>query len=91
MDVSAVALDVVVTDKKGRFVRGLKQDDFLVLEESVPQELTFFTSEVTPVTVLVLLDSSASVRANLREVRKVANQFISKLPSGDDSSDRLFS
>ena len=83
VDVSAVALDVVVTDKKGRFVRGLKQDDFLVLEESVPQELTFFTSEVTPVTVLVLLDSSASVRANLREVRKAANQFISKLPSGD--------
>ena len=81
--VSAVALDVVVTDKKGRFVRGLKQDDFLVLEESVPQELTFFTSDVTPVTVLVLLDSSASVRANLRDVQKAANRFINKLPRGD--------
>ena len=81
--VSGVALDVVVTDKKGRFVRGLKQDDFLVLEEGIPQELTFFTSDVTAVTVLVLLDSSASVRANLREVQKAANRFISKLPRGD--------
>ena len=83
--VSGVALDVVVTDKKGRFVRGLKQDDFLVLEEGVPQELTFFTSDVTAVTVLVLLDSSASVRANLREVQKAANRFISKLPRGDEA------
>ena len=83
VDVSAVALDVVVTDKKGRFVRGLKQDDFLVLEEGVPQELIFFTSDVTPVTILVLLDSSASVRANHREVQKAANRFISKLPRGD--------
>ncbi|MFQ5789896.1 MAG: VWA domain-containing protein [Acidobacteriota bacterium] len=83
VDVSAVALDVVVTNKKGRFVRGLKQDDFMVLEEGVPQELTFFTSEATPVTVLVLLDSSASVRANLREVQKAANRFISKLHRGD--------
>ena len=89
--VSAVALDVVVTDKKGRFVRGLKQDDFLVLEEGVPQELTFFTSDVTPVTVLVLLDSSASVRANLREVRKAANRFISKLSRGDAARIGFFS
>ena len=83
VDVSAVALDVVVTDTKGRFVRGLTQDDFLIMEEGTPQELAFFTSEGTRVTVLVLLDSSASVRANLREVQKAANRFISRLPRGD--------
>ena len=44
LDVSAVALDVVVTDARGRFVRGLSPDDFRVLEDGVPQELTFFTS-----------------------------------------------
>ena len=88
--VSAVALDVVVTDKKGRFARGLKQDDFLVLEEGVPQELTFFTSDPTSVTVLVLLDSSASVRANLRDVRKAANRFINGLPHGDAARIGLF-
>ena len=81
--VNAVALDVVVTDTRGRFVRGLTEDDFLVLDEGVPQELAFFTSEVTPVTVLVLLDSSASVRSNLREVQSAANRFINRLPRGD--------
>jgi Ca-activated chloride channel family protein len=82
-DVSAVALDVVVTDTRGRFVRGLTQDDFLIMEDGAPQELVFFTSEGTPVTVMVLLDSSASIRSNLEEVQNAANRFINRLPSGD--------
>ena len=81
--VSAVALDVVVTDTKGRFVRGLTEDDFLIMEEGIPQEVAFFTSEGTSVSVLVLLDSSASVRANLRDVQNAANRFIDRLPRGD--------
>jgi len=83
LDVSAVALDVVVTDASGRFVRGLTQDDFQVLEDTVPQEVTFFTSEGTPATTLVLLDSSSSVRANLKNVQNSANRFIDRLPRGD--------
>ncbi len=83
VDVSAVALDVVVTDSRGRFVSGLAAEDFLILDDGVPQELEFFTSEITPVTVLVLLDSSASIRSNLREVQNAANRFIDGLPRGD--------
>jgi Ca-activated chloride channel family protein len=83
VDVSAVALDVVVTDARGRFVNGLKQEDFLVLDQGVPQRLDFFTADPTPVTVLVLLDSSASVRSKLREVQRAANRFITRLPRGD--------
>lgn len=82
-DVSAVALDVVVTDSRGRFVRGLTEDDFLIMEDGTPQELVFFTSEGTPVTVMVLLDSSASIRSNLEEVQNAANRFINRLPRGD--------
>ena len=85
VDVNAVALDVVVTDKKGRFVKGLKEDDFVVLEDGVPQELTLFTSAHTPITVLLLLDSSASVRSHQEEVQKDANRFISKLRKGDQA------
>lgn len=83
LDVSAVALDVVVTDARGRFVRGLTQDDFQVLEDGVPQDVTFFTSEGTPATSLVLLDSSASVRGHLKDVQSAANRFIDRLPRGD--------
>jgi hypothetical protein len=85
VDVNAVALDVVVTDKKGRFVKGLKEADFVVLEDDAPQVLSFFTSGTTPVTVLLLLDSSASVRSHLKEVQKAANRFISKLQRDDQA------
>jgi len=90
VDVNAVALDVVVTDQRGRFVKGLKQEDFVVLEDGVPQELTYFTSATTPVTVLLLLDSSSSVRSHLREVQKAANRFIDKLQRGDKARIGLF-
>jgi Ca-activated chloride channel family protein len=79
----AVALDVVVTDGKGRFVPGLKREDFRVLEAGVRQELSFFTASRTPVTILVLLDSSASVRSKIESVQKAANRFIDKLARDD--------
>lgn len=90
VDVNAVALDVVVTDQKGRFVKGLERDDFVVLEDGVPQELSYFTAAATPVTVLLLLDSSSSVRSHLREVKKAANRFIDKLKRGDKARIGLF-
>jgi Ca-activated chloride channel homolog len=83
VDVKAVALDVLVTDQKGGFVSGLTRDDFRVLEEGVPQELGFFTAGSTPVTLVVLLDSSASVRSDMLSIQKAANRFIKKLASGD--------
>jgi len=83
--VDAVTLDVVVTDNKARFVEGLKKEDFLVLEEGVAQELTFFTSVVTPVTVLVLLDASSSIRSSLEAIQKASGRFVRKLRPGDQA------
>src|SRR3989337_838733 len=81
--VEAVNLSVVVTDKKGRFIPDLDADDFLVYENRVPQELAFFTAEVTPVTLLVLLDASTSVRESVDSIKEAAANFVSKLWEGD--------
>lgn len=83
VDVRAVALDVLVTDEEGRFVSGLRPDDFRVLEQDVPQELSFFSPGRTPVTIMILLDSSASVRSDMLSIQKAANRFIKKLEPGD--------
>jgi len=83
VDVQAVALDVLVTDREGRFVPGLRRDDFRVLEEGVPQQLSFFSPGRTPATIVVLLDSSASVRSDMLSIQKAANRFLKKLASGD--------
>jgi VWFA-related protein len=83
--VEAVNLSVVVTDKKGRFVPGLDAKDFVVLENRVPQELAFFTAEVTPVTLLLLLDASTSMRESVDGVKEAASNFVSKLWDGDQA------
>jgi VWFA-related protein len=47
--VDYVEVDAVVTDRDGRFVRGLTQDDFEVLEDGKPQAVTAFTLVDLPV------------------------------------------
>lgn len=39
-----IQLDVVVTDAQGRLVRDLKSDDFTLLEDGRPQQITHFTT-----------------------------------------------
>src|SRR5215469_2086531 len=42
-----VAVPVVVTDKSGNHVSGLKQQDFIVRENGVEQEIAFFEEVIT--------------------------------------------
>lgn len=46
--VASVDVDVVVTDKKGNFVRDLSADDFEVFEDGVPQEISTFSFVALP-------------------------------------------
>lgn len=85
VDVEAVNLSVVVTDKKGRFVPDLTADDLEVYEDRVPQDVSFFTSEDTPVTLLLLLDASTSVRPSVDGIKEAASNFVSKLRDGDQA------
>ena len=90
IDIDQVALDVVVTNSRGRFEKNLKAEDFRVLEDGVAQQLTFFTSSFTPVTVQLLLDSSPSVRPSLSAIKLAANRFVTNLSSGDKAKIILF-
>ncbi len=70
--VDAVAVDVLVT--RGReAVSGLTADDFTVLDNGVPQDVAAVLVEEVPVTLLLVLDTSGSVRgAALRQLRAAA-------------------
>ncbi len=83
LQVEAVNLGVAVTDERGRFVPGLTQEDFQVLEDGVPQNVTFFQSEAAPLTILLLLDASLSMRVNLDYVKEAAATFVDRLWEGD--------
>lgn len=91
VSVESVTLDVVVVDDRGRFVPGLSEEDFVILENGEEQELAFFTPEFTPVTTLLLLDSSSSIRSNLSAIQTAAYLFARNLSEGDMARVGLFS
>jgi Ca-activated chloride channel family protein len=59
--VDLVTLYVSVTDQAGNYERGLTQEDFVIEEDGVRQEISFFTSEYTPLTLALLIDVSSSM------------------------------
>jgi Ca-activated chloride channel homolog len=56
-----VSLTVRVTDKQGRNVSGLNKSNFIVLDEKVPQEISYFSNEDGPASIAILFDISASM------------------------------
>lgn len=84
--VDLVTLNVTVTDVRNRYVAGLAQDDFLVLEDGVRQPLTFFAAKEVPLDVTLLLDTSSSMRDKMPVVRKAAEGFIRCLGPSDRAS-----
>jgi Ca-activated chloride channel homolog len=72
-----VRLPVTVTRKK-ELVAGLKRGDFVVLEDGVPQEVTFFSDETTnpAVYVGVLMDTSPSAAGKITFSKEAARNFI---------------
>ena len=57
--VDPVAIDVAVTDKRGRAVTDLSREDFIVYEDGQPQELDGLDRVGMPYNILVLVDRSA--------------------------------
>jgi len=74
-----VAVYATVTDGNGRLVPALEQEDFEILDNDKPQAITIFNAEVTPVTVVVMLDTSGSMTANIDLVKAGAEQFFLRL------------
>lgn len=74
-----VALYVTVTDTQKRLVPDLTQDDFEILDNNQPQEIVLFQSEALPITVVVMLDTSASMTPSFDLLKAGAEQFLLRL------------
>jgi len=89
--VDVVNLAVTVTDAKGRFITNLAEVDFEVLEEGVHQPLTLFTREDLPVSLAILLDTSASMETKLTQAQNAAVRFVRTLHPADEAQVVKFS
>lgn len=76
VDVNEVILHATVVDKKGQVVNDLKQDDFHVFEDGIPQKLSVFSHADIPVTMGLVIDDSGSMREKRQSVNISALTFV---------------
>ena len=84
--VELVRLTVTVTDASRRYVSTLGRDDFVVMENGVPQTLTFFARTDIPLALALLIDSSASMEQSLRTAQEAAVGFVRRLGPADTAT-----
>jgi len=81
-EVRLVLVPTSVEDRRGRRVRGLRQDDFLVWEDHLRQNIDYFSVETQePVAIAFLLDVSGSMRrvGKLEAAKEAIRHFVESL------------
>ena len=81
--VDIVSLNVTVTDAATHYITDLEESDFLVFEDGIKQNVTFFSRRQSPIALSLLLDSSASMEEHLPVLQTAASNFVHKLKSND--------
>jgi len=81
--VDIVSLNVTVTDAATHYITDLDEADFLVFEDGIKQNVTFFSRRQSPIALSLLLDSSASMEEHLPVLQQAASNFVHKLKSND--------
>jgi Ca-activated chloride channel family protein len=83
--VELINVTATVSDSTGRFVAGLRQEDFLLWEDDAPQQVTHFSADRVPVSLGLLLDTSASMAGEkFNSARTALDRFLAALSSPDD-------
>ncbi len=79
----AVAVYATVTNQRGRLVTDLTRDNFSIDDNGKRQPLTVFSNDIQPITVVVLLDRSGSMKANFALEEQAAEAFVEAMLPGD--------
>ena len=70
--VDTVSIYATVNDAGGRLVPDLTKEDFTVLDNGAARDITFFSSDIQPITVVVMLDMSESMFPRFLRLRSSA-------------------
>jgi VWFA-related protein len=78
-----VTLPVTVTDQRDQYVADLDAMQFQIFENGRPQSLEFFQSTAVPLTLTLVLDTSASMNSRLSAITEGAVEFTRDLDPDD--------
>lgn len=87
-----VVLDVLVKNKKtGAPIDKLEQKDFMVEEDGQPQQISSFSRDVLPLSVVFLFDLTDTVRPVLKPLAEGAFEILGHLKPQDQVAIMVFS
>ena len=85
VDANLALIPVTVLDPLGRMVTGLGADNFQVLENGVPQKITSFGSEDSPLSMGIVLDTSSSMGDKVADSKKAVAEFFKSANPEDEA------
>jgi VWFA-related protein len=83
VETNLVTFPVSVLDRDGRFITGLKKEDFQIFENGVEQQIDSFATVEQPFTVVLMIDVSPSTAFRIDEIHDAAIAFVDQLRRDD--------
>ena len=83
--VELVSLNVTAIDGQGKYATDLNEDEFEVYEDGAKQKLTFFSKSQQPISLALLLDTSASMDERMGIAQEAAIGFARQLHKDDQA------
>jgi len=83
--VELVSLNVTATDGQGKYATDLSEEEFEVYEDGAKQKLTFFSKTQQPISLALLLDTSASMDERMGIAQEAAIGFARQLHKEDQA------
>ena len=78
-----VSVPVIVSDRQGRYLSGLKAGDFKLYQDRIEQPISYFDAAEEPLNVAVLIDTSKSTQPVLDDIKSAGEMFIKELRPQD--------
>jgi len=83
VNVPLVNVDVMVTTKSGQFIPGLRQENFRIAEDGVPQEVKHFTLSQAPITAVLLTEFASTNYTFMIDALRASYSFANVLKKDD--------
>ena len=81
--VDTVSVYATVNEADGRLATNLSKEDFTILDNGTPREISLFSNDTQPITVVVMLDMSGSMFSRFIRVRTSTLSFVDALSPQD--------
>jgi VWFA-related protein len=83
VQVPLVNLDVLVTTKDGQTIPGLKKENFKILEDGTPQNISTFNQTTAPITAVLLVEFASTNYYFMIDALNASYAFASTLKKDD--------